>query len=187
MARAERLLAERAVPGAARRGRAARRRRSPRRGCRRREARLAQRDETLRTGGGAAAGQCVRAARADRRPGRRGHGDARRVVRRRRAALSDRRGPTASSCRRRCRRPTRRSARDVASLALEIPGRADPIAAAAASHARRRRHRPGDPRAAGAVRGRQPRRPAADRPDGHRHPLHGATAARCRPCRRRRC
>ena len=54
------------------------------------QARLEQRDETLRTGGGAAAGQLVRAARADRRTRGRGVRRARRVLRRRRAALPHR-------------------------------------------------------------------------------------------------
>ena len=88
--------ARRAAAGRTRRSRrgASKRRGAPsrRRGARSQppEARLAQRDETLRSGGGAAVGQRVRAARADRRPGRRGHRHARRLVRRRRAALQHR-------------------------------------------------------------------------------------------------
>ena len=55
LARAERLLAERAVPAGASRTRSAPSR-SPRRASTAAQARLAQRDETLRTGGGAAGG-----------------------------------------------------------------------------------------------------------------------------------
>ena len=92
--------------GAARRGRAARGRPSPRRGCARREARLAQRDETLRTGGGAASGNAfvLRAPIAGRVAEVMATLGA--SYDEGRAALPDRRAPIASSCRRRCRRPT---------------------------------------------------------------------------------
>ena len=75
------------------------------------QARLAQRDEALRTGGGAAERQLVRAACADRRRRRRGLRGARRLLRRGGAAVPRSCGPIASSCRRTSRPPTRRSAR----------------------------------------------------------------------------
>ena len=185
-ARAERLLAERAVP--------ARRVEDARRAIgvaearlRAAEARLAQRDETLRSRRRRGRGQRVRPARADRRPRRRGQRHARRVVRRRRAALPDRPDRSRRAATRRCRRPTPPAARQLTDVALEIPGRPDPLPLESAPRARRRRHRSDDARAAAAVRGRQPRRAAADRPDRHRRPLHARASSACPPCPKRPC
>ena len=124
MTRAERLLAERAVPARrvedARRAIDGRRSAAARRGS---PARAARRD--ARSGGGAAAGNAfvLRAPIAGRIV--EVHGDAGRVVRRRRAALQDRAHRCASSSARTCRRPMRRGARRLTAVALEI--RAVPI------------------------------------------------------------
>ena len=166
LARAERLLAERAVP--------ARRVEEAQRAVKVAEARLTaaqarldQRDETLRTGGGAAAGNSfvLRAPIAGPRGGvlRR---SARPTTKVRRCSGSC--GPTASSFRRTSRRPRRRSTRAIAEIALEIPGRGEPVVVKAGSHARCRRHRSRHACAAGAVRRRQPDRPAAHWPDRDR-------------------
>ena len=85
------------------------------------EARLAQRDETLRTGGGAAAGNAfvLRAPIAGR---------VAEVMATLGASYDEgaplfrSSAPIASSCRRTCRRPTRRCRADVTAIALEIPG-----------------------------------------------------------------
>ena len=107
---------------------------SPRRGCGR--PRRGSRSATRRcgSGGGAAAGMpsSLRAPIAGRVA--EVYGDARRLVRRRRAALQDRRAPIASSCRCRCRRPMRRGARRLTALALEIPGRARSAARCSSDH-----------------------------------------------------
>ena len=91
---------------AASRTRAARSR-SPRRGCSAAEARLAQRDETLRTGGGAAAGNAfvLRAPIAGRVAEVLADARRRRTTKARRSSGSS--GPIASSCR--CRCPRRRA------------------------------------------------------------------------------
>ena len=154
LTRAERLLAERAVPARrvedAQRALAAAEAR-----LRAAEARLAQRDETLRSGGGARTGNAFALRAPISRTSRRGIGDARRLVRRRARRCSRSCGPIAWSCGRRCRPRDVAATRGVTELAFEIPGRADPIVAPAASHARRRHHRSGDARVAGAVRDRQ--------------------------------
>ena len=177
LTRAERLLAERAVP--ARRVEDARR---ARRGCRSAAAgragatAAARRDAAKRRR--CRLGQRVRAARADRRPHRRGDGDAGRLVRRGRAALQDRphrsrrtaRAGARRRCiggpqRRRCRARDSRQRPTLSSLRAEHMHDAGVID-------------PEDGRAAGAVRGRQPGRPAAGRADTRPRFCTGATRPR---------
>ena len=187
LARAERLLAERAVP--ARRVEDARRAVDGRRSATARgggAARAARRNAAKRRRRGG--GQCVRAARADRRPHRRSDGGARRsydegaplfrIVAHgsRRAAGAGAGGRRAAS---RGRRPR---------VALEIPGRADPMPLQAASRARSGRHRPEDA-------GRCPCRSRSTNRGGQlligqtgtAILYHRAGASGCRRCRRRPC
>ena len=182
--RAERLLAERAVP--ARRVEDARRASTVAEArLQAAEARLAQRDETLRTRWRRAAGQRVRAARADRRSRRRGVGHARRLVRRGRAALPDRpdRSRRAAGAGAGRRRRRRRAGVDGASHS-RFP--------ASPSRSRSTPHHvhdsgvidPHDPRAAAADRGRESGRAPAGRPDrARRFSTRESARSGCRPCR----
>ena len=182
-----------AAAGRTRRSRPARRRGAARRGDRRgaadgRQARLAQRDEMLRSGGGAASGNAfvLRAPIAGR-------------VAEVFAALGASydegaplfrivRGPIASSCRRRCRPATRPRARDVTAIALRDARPRGSDRAQARSRARRRRDRSEDARAAAADRGgrtatgscwsARPARPSSTRASTQRD---AGRAAR-RPC-----
>ena len=156
LARAERLLAERAVPGAARRGGAARG--EGRRGAADRRAgapRAARRDAAHRRRRARPATRSCCARRSPAASPRCLPRSAPPTTKARRCSASC--APTAWNCRRTCRRPTRRSTEEISEIALEMPGRPDPLVVEARSHARRRRHRPEDARAAGAVRRRQPR------------------------------
>ena len=180
-ARAERLLAERAVP--------ARRVEDARRAVAVAEARLsaaqarlAQRDEVLRSGGGAASGNAFvlrapiagRVAEVYAALGASYDEGAPlfRIVRTDRVELQAQVPPA-----------KRALARDLAALALEIPGPRRPARAQARSRARRRRHRPEDARAAAADRGGQPRRAAAGRSDRARPSSTPAAPSACRSCR----
>ena len=148
------------------------------------EARLAQRDETLRTGGGAASGNAfaLRAPIAGRLAEVMATLGA--VVRRRRAALphrpdrSRRAGGAGAGGDVAVARPT-------AALALEMPGVPEPIALEPASRARLGRHRSDDARAGAADGGRESRRAAARRSERHRGPVHARARSACRRCRQR--
>ena len=183
-ARAERLLADRAVP-ARRVEEAAGRVTVAEARLRAAEARLAQREQTLGHGRRRGVGECIRAAGADCRPHRRRVRDARRLLRGRRAALQDRqdrrsRAAGAGTGRR------RRVTRDIDSIALELPGRAEPILLQPHHHARFRRDRSGHPRADRPIRGRESRRALLIGQTGTAV-LYTRDQSRCRSCPRRRC
>ena len=181
LARAETLVAEKAVPARrvddARRALAVAdaRQRSA-------EARLAQRDEALRTGGGTAAENAFtlraplsgRVTEVSATLGASYEEGAPlfRIVRTDEVELQVLIPPV----------DVPRTA-DVAAVALEMPGRDEPLPLEVPSHAPFGRRRPADARADRANRGRQPGRPTPDRTVRHGGALrriHGAHAGRAR-------
>ena len=170
LARAERLLAERAVP--ARRVEEARRAADGRRSAPGRRHRPGWPSATRRCAPAAAPlpeirSCCVRPSRAVSRkylPR-----SARRTTKARRCSGSCE--PTASSCRCTSRRPKRRLREPHRRDRAGDPGRARARRRGGRSHARCRRHRSRHACASRAVRRRQPGRRAAHRPDGDRDPL----------------
>ena len=170
MTRAERLLADQAVP--ARRVEEAKRATTVAEArLRAAEARLAQRDETLRSGGGAAAGNAfvLRAPIAGRivdvmatLGASYDEGAALFKIARTDAVELRADVPAADAAR----------ARRLTAVALELPGRPDPVPLQVPSRPRPRRPRPHHQGARPADGGRESRRRAADRPGGHGHSLH---------------